>query len=557
MVDQVHRLSDVINLIGGGTPKRSISEYWNGEIPWLSVKDFNHGSRYVEKSDETITQMGLQKSSTKLLKPGMLIISARGTVGELAQLKSEMAFNQSCYGIDAKTHHLNNDYLYYLLKLKIRELKSIAHGSVFDTITRDTFENIEVKIPSKHDQKAIAHILGTLDDKIELNQKMSHTLEEIAKAIFKSWFVDFDPVRAKVEGRPTGLPPEISDLFPDELVDSEIGEIPKGWELQPLSAQIKVNPKYVLKKGTDAYFVEMKCLSESTSSVSESYERIAESGQQLPDTRHVCIGDRESDMLELMLKARDLGYPADYLVRSQHNRVLPGGAKLWDQVMAQTPIGRIRFMLPAGRGRKSRMVEQDIRLQRLSLKDKSQGHIEVTCLIASEVSAPEGTKPVQWRLLSNREASTLEQASELIDWYRARWEIELFFLILKEGCRVERLQLSDKDRLESALAIYMVIAWRINRLMRLGRTVPELDAALVFEPDEWRAAFILNKKPVPKKMPTLNEVIRLIAQRGGFLARKGDGEPGAKTLWLGLQEIAIFVEGARYAREFSEVGTCV
>ena len=234
MVNQVHRLSDVINLIGGGTPKRSISEYWNGDIPWLSVKDFNHGGRYVEESDETITNLGLEKSSTKLLQPGMLIISARGTVGELAQLKCEMAFNQSCYGIDAKTHHLDNDYLYYLLKLKIRELKSIAHGSVFDTITRDTFENIEVEIPIKHDQKAIAHILGTLDDKIELNQKMNQTLEEIAKAIFKSWFVDFDPVRAKAEGRPTGLPPEISDLFPDELVDSEIGEIPKGWDLVPL-----------------------------------------------------------------------------------------------------------------------------------------------------------------------------------------------------------------------------------------------------------------------------------------------------------------------------------
>ena len=82
-------------------------------------------------------------------------------------------------------------------------------------------------------QQAIAHILGTLDDKIELNQKINQTLEEIAKAIFKSWFVDFDPVRAKAEGRPTGLPPEISDLFPDELVDSEIGEIPKGWELLP------------------------------------------------------------------------------------------------------------------------------------------------------------------------------------------------------------------------------------------------------------------------------------------------------------------------------------
>uniref|UniRef100_UPI000AD1B768 IS4 family transposase n=1 Tax=Pseudomonas sp. NBRC 111120 TaxID=1661035 RepID=UPI000AD1B768 len=169
-----------------------------------------------------------------------------------------------------------------------------------------------------------------------------------------------------------------------------------------------------------------------------------------------------SDILELMLKARDLGYPADYLVRSQHNRVLPGGGKLWDQVMAQTPLGRIRFMLPAGRGRKSRTVEQDIRVQRISLKGNAKGSIEVTCVIATEINAPEGAKPVQWRLLTNREVNSLEQASELIDWYRARWEIELFFLILKEGCRVERLQLGDKDRLESALAIYMVIAWRIN-----------------------------------------------------------------------------------------------
>ena len=289
----------------------------------------------------------------------------------------------------------------------------------------------------------------------------------------------------------------------------------------------------------------------------ESYERIAESAELLPQTRHVCIGDRESDMLSLMVKARDLGYPADYLVRSQHNRVLPGGGKLWDRVMEQAPLGHIRFMLPAGRGRKSRSVEQEIRVQRVQLSDKAKGVIEVSCLVASEVNAPAGVKPVVWRLLSNRAAATLEEATELIDWYRARWEIELFFLILKEGCRVERLQLSDKDRLESALAIYLVIAWRINRLMRLGRTVPELDAELVFEPDEWRAAFILNKKPIPKKMPGLNEVIRLIARRGGFLGRKGDGEPGAKTLWLGLQEIAIFVEGARYARTLSEAGTCV
>ena len=254
MIKQVARLSDVINLIGGGTPKRSKKEYWNGDIPWLSVKDFNHGGRYVEESGETITKLGLEKSSTKLLQPGMLIISARGTVGELAQLKSEMAFNQSCYGIDANTDYLQNDYLYYLLKLKIRELKSIAHGSVFDTITRETFENIEVGIPNQSTQKAIAHILGTLDDKIELNRKMNQTLEEIAKAIFKSWFVDYDPVRAKAEGRPTGLPPEICDLFPDELVDSEIGEIPRGWVVSPISDFALHNKKTVNpSKSGDTY----------------------------------------------------------------------------------------------------------------------------------------------------------------------------------------------------------------------------------------------------------------------------------------------------------------
>lgn len=118
----------------------------------------------------------------------------------------------------------------------------------------------------------------------------------------------------------------------------------------------------------------------------------------------------------------------------------------------------------------------------------------MSCLIASEVNAPAGAKPVIWRLLTNRQASTLQEAVELIDWYRARWEIELFFLVLKEGCRVEQLQLGDTDRLQTALAIYMVIAWRINRLMRLGRTLPDLPADLLFEPDEWRAAFILNKK---------------------------------------------------------------
>ena len=235
MTRSTYALSQVVNLIGGGTPKRSEPSFWNGDIPWLSVKDFNNDSRYVINAEEYITRLGLEKSSTKILDPGMLIISARGTVGELAQLKSQMAFNQSCYGIDANSEYLENDYLYYLLKIKIRELKSIAHGSVFDTITRETFDSIFVSIPPKKEQLAIVEILGALDAKIELNQQMNETLEEIAKTLFKSWFIDFDPVRAKAEGRPTGLSKEIRDLFPDSFEDSELGKIPKGWKAGSLN----------------------------------------------------------------------------------------------------------------------------------------------------------------------------------------------------------------------------------------------------------------------------------------------------------------------------------
>ncbi len=149
----------------------------------------------------------------------------------------------------------------------------------------------------------------------------------------------------------------------------------------------------------------------------------------------------------------------------------------------------------------------------------------------------------------NREAASFEPAAEIIDWYRARWEIELFFHVLKNACRVEALQLSTMERLERALALFMVVAWRIARLMRLGRTCPDLEAEWLFEREEWEAAFLLNKKRPPKTPPRLNQVVRLIARLGGFLGRKGDGEPGVKTLWQGLQRVMDFAAGLHYARE--------
>lgn len=183
------KLTEIMDLIGGGTPKTSNPDYWYGDIPWISVKDFNGERRYVGETEKKITKLGLENSSTKILSKGDVIISARGTVGELAIIPSDMAFNQSCYGLRAKDF-VDSTFLYYLLKQSVNILKHNTHGSVFDTITRETFENISIKLPPLLTQQKIVAILSSLDDKIELNNKINTNLEQQAGALFKNWFVD-------------------------------------------------------------------------------------------------------------------------------------------------------------------------------------------------------------------------------------------------------------------------------------------------------------------------------------------------------------------------------
>ena len=135
---------------------------------------------------------------------------------------------------------IDTRWAYY--ELLTQDINGLDSGSAIPSTSREDFYGLPVQVPSLPEQRAIAHILGTLDDKIELNRRMNETLEEMARALFKSWFVDFDPVRAKMEGRDTGLPPDVADLFPDRLVDSELGEIPEGWEIGCL-ADIAVAPR--------------------------------------------------------------------------------------------------------------------------------------------------------------------------------------------------------------------------------------------------------------------------------------------------------------------------
>ena len=233
-------ISAVSTAIIGGTPRRSVTEYWKGILPWATAKDVaNADSRYLSTVQESITELGLSRSAAKMMPKGTILITSRGTVGAIVQLSKDMAFNQTCYALVPK-EDIDNDYLYYALNGTLARMRSITYGTIFQTITTKSFDEWQIPLPSLSEQQTIAHILGTLDDKIELNRRMNETLEEMARAIFKDWFVDFGPVRAKMEGRKPYLPPDLWELFPDRLVDSEMGDIPEGWEVKTLGKVVNV-----------------------------------------------------------------------------------------------------------------------------------------------------------------------------------------------------------------------------------------------------------------------------------------------------------------------------
>jgi hypothetical protein len=159
----------------------------------------------------------------------------------------------------------------------------------------------------------------------------------------------------------------------------------------------------------------------------EGYERIAEMAPDMPSTRLVYVADREADLMALMECADALGNPADWLVRAAHNRCLPEGDKLWERATRGEAVGQIAFTMAARQGVKARTVRQRLWLQRVELPASKGKSIAATCLVAREFDAPAGVKPIEWRLLTNRAATTLDEAIELIEWYRARWEIEILF----------------------------------------------------------------------------------------------------------------------------------
>jgi type I restriction enzyme S subunit len=226
-------LGDVTDFLSGGTPSKDRPDYWVGSIPWVSAKDMK---RFRLNDSEDHVSDDAVANGAKLVPAGTVLLLARGMTLlndiPICVIGRPMTFNQDVKALRPKPH-VQNDYLPYLLlgnKGRLLSLVDLAgHGT--GRLNSDELKALDVALPPSDEQRAIAHILGTLDDKIELNRRMNETLEAMARALFTSWFVDFDPVRAKAEGRAPGLPQPLADLFPDSFEDSELGEIPRGWKL--------------------------------------------------------------------------------------------------------------------------------------------------------------------------------------------------------------------------------------------------------------------------------------------------------------------------------------
>lgn len=277
----------------------------------------------------------------------------------------------------------------------------------------------------------------------------------------------------------------------------------------------------------------------------EGYRRVCDWQSTLTETRLVYIADRDSDLFELFEEGQN--GEADWLIRGSQDRALVGGGLLWPTLREAEVLGTLEFDLPASAQRSKRHVVQTLRAARVKLRppyrpDKKLPVVEVTAILAREEAPPDGVEAIEWLLLTNLAVTNAAEAEEKVQWYVCRWQIEIYFRILKSGCRVEELQLQERDRLEVALALYMIIAWRVLYLIMLGRTLPEISCEVVLAPEEWKAVYLVTqKKRPPAQPPTLQEMLILIATLGGFLARKGDGPPGPKALWIGLQRTRDFV----------------
>lgn len=277
-----------------------------------------------------------------------------------------------------------------------------------------------------------------------------------------------------------------------------------------------------------------------------------------PGTRVITVADREADIYDLFALPRSPR--ADLLIRATQNRCVAEEAHLLWAAVRATPVGEV---VPVAVGRRADRPPREalltLRWTPVTLLPPRNrpgrarlDPVPVVAILAEEPVPPPGETPIRWLLLTTLPVADGAAALECLRWYAHRWLIERYHFALKSGCQIETLQLRASDRLERALTLYAIVAWRLLWLTYLARADPDAPCTVALTQDEWQALYVaVHRTPaLPPHPPPLGQAVRWIARLGGFLDRAGDGEPGLKVLWRGLQRLEDLTLGWQLAHAF-------
>lgn len=281
--------------------------------------------------------------------------------------------------------------------------------------------------------------------------------------------------------------------------------------------------------------------------------------QQQPQTHFVCVADSEADIYEFFAQGMSQPRAVDWVVRACQNRSLQqadGAGYLVPELLAQPVLftktiqirGRPASQVACSKRRRqqprvSRTTEVEVRAGQVTLRPpQRRGQklpvVTVNAVLVKEIHPPPGEEPVEWLLLTSLPIGDSEEVQQVIELYCVRWMVEVFFRTLKSGCRVEERRFEQVDRQLRCLAVYLIVAWRTLYVCRLGRSCPDANCEAIFEAAEWKAVYrVVKQQQPPKKPPRLVEMVRMIAQLGGYVDRRRSDPPGPQTVWLGLQRM--------------------
>jgi hypothetical protein len=289
----------------------------------------------------------------------------------------------------------------------------------------------------------------------------------------------------------------------------------------------------------------------------QGYRLACRTAQAVPQTQIISVADCEGDLYEVFVEAQraDPKAKAAYVVRVGKDRALtardPAAGpdsyrKLRPELEAAPVVAKRQLDLPRTPKRAARTASLEIRAQTVHLKAPYRKHtplpdIEVHVVLVQEIGAPADVEPIEWLLATSLPIDTAPAVLQVVDYYTGRWPIEVYFRVYKSGCRVEQLQLETAERLRPCLMLYKIVAWRVLYVMMLGREVPDLPCDVVFPAAEWKPVWrVTQQAALPPRPPRLRDFVQLLGRLGGHNGRKGDGAPGAETLWRGIRRMTDF-----------------